>query len=425
MNDPGAHGNSDGTPEKPIRYWRFYPGHRAQAWQYFSDSGIIGMGPRPGSNDQEPDLRTMTASSFEDFRSDLLSVKKWDPQSPHPRRLWHFLHDMAPGDKVVAYGQAQVLGLGEITGEYYYEEDEHGYPHRRSVQWTNTEPRSLRPLASGLQKKLMARTPIVSLASDEYAQIVELMGNQGQRTWIFQAKPEDYDLKQELRRRIGDSWDLRSFSNRAHELQVGDRVLLWRSGDPKTKEVGGVYGTGRVACKAYPLDNGRQGVDLVYQSVLVTPLLRDELKEDSELSAMAIMKQAAGTVFPVTLEQWDRLAPLLGELVPAGSQVQIWWVNQGGSYKQERDECVLFAGLQEGGVVSEARRRLEDMLPGDLVLSYVDKKVVAVSRVQGKWQRRESRAHDGEVGRVAPLEYHEFEEPIPVTNETLTAIREL
>ena len=45
---------------------------------------------------------------------------------------------MTPGDGVCAHGSKTILGWGEITGEYDFDEDAQDFPHRRDVTWEST-----------------------------------------------------------------------------------------------------------------------------------------------------------------------------------------------------------------------------------------------------------------------------------------------
>lgn len=49
--------------------------------------------------------------------------------------LFHFATTAQSGDVVVAMRGATVLGVGEINGSYYYEEEEGRFPHRLPVRW--------------------------------------------------------------------------------------------------------------------------------------------------------------------------------------------------------------------------------------------------------------------------------------------------
>ena len=57
---------------------------------------------------------------------------------------WEFGHEMDEGDWVVARrGTTEILGIGQITGPYQYQEGQEHFAHRRAVRWLWTGSREL------------------------------------------------------------------------------------------------------------------------------------------------------------------------------------------------------------------------------------------------------------------------------------------
>jgi hypothetical protein len=52
--------------------------------------------------------------------------------------VYNFVSVMRPGDIVLAAKRTSILGLGRVTGDYYFEPSSH-FPRRRSVEWLSTE----------------------------------------------------------------------------------------------------------------------------------------------------------------------------------------------------------------------------------------------------------------------------------------------
>ena len=84
-------------------------------------------------------------------------------------------------------------------------------------------------------------------------------------TWLFQAKPEIYDLIEELKNiEIGDEgfWDVTRYKD---EIKPSDKVILWVSG-----KQAGVYALGEVTEK--PRDErGETVVDFRLYSYFESP----------------------------------------------------------------------------------------------------------------------------------------------------------
>ena len=182
-------------------------------------------------------------------------------------------------------------------------------------------------------------------------------------TWIFQGNPKTFDIDGYLNASSGViSWRV---SRYADQIEVGDCVYIWRS------QAGDVGTAGIIAEGTIVEAPMMQADDPLARPFWMTPpssdqLLRakirinriaskremlklDWMKEDSILQSMLILRQAAGTNFPVTDEEADRLKQL--------------WEKTGHDWR--RDEIVAAIWLYEellGQPVSKvAGSRVEQM----------------------------------------------------------------
>ncbi|MCZ8377646.1 EVE domain-containing protein [Mycobacterium sp. CPCC 205372] len=139
------------------------------------------------------------------------------------------------------------------------------------------------------------------------------------RVWIFQANPRMYDLvgfleKPSTQPGSVDEWALRQHSK---EVSDGDTVLLWSAG-----EKAGIYASGTIL--GSPFERPKQswegesapetGLAINFRlehMLLDRPVLRQELINHPVLRNLLIIRQPAGTNFPVTEEQWEALRPML------------------------------------------------------------------------------------------------------------------
>ena len=127
------------------------------------------------------------------------------------------------------------------------------------------------------------------------------------KVWVFQAVPERYDILVEVSKRLstserGDNW---SVTRHEAEMQVGQRVLLWRSGPD-----GGIHGTGTLSSLPYGPWNDRR-VDIKFDPLLEHPLRKDALRKHPVLKNLSVLRMARGTNFPVTPTQWTAVQPFL------------------------------------------------------------------------------------------------------------------
>jgi len=133
------------TYKNKINYWKISPGGKAWNWKNCFNNGFIAMGW-----DEFGDLSKLTKEEFAENQEKL--EQKFNGYSKQgTNQLWKFAHEIEPGDKIIANrGQKKVLGIGEVIGNYYFDEDsvshefEGGierHAHKIPVDWYDTEVR--------------------------------------------------------------------------------------------------------------------------------------------------------------------------------------------------------------------------------------------------------------------------------------------
>jgi len=122
---------------KGIRYWKIAPGEDAWNWEACRNGGYIAMGW-----DDLGDLSAMTRKEFEAKRGELVAQFD-DWKKAGTEQVWKLARLIKEGDRVVANrGTAEVVGIGTVTGPYYYVPGEpHG--HRLPVDWEDTRVREV------------------------------------------------------------------------------------------------------------------------------------------------------------------------------------------------------------------------------------------------------------------------------------------
>lgn len=113
---------------KHRQYWLIAPGEGARFWETWQDQGIAAIGfTRIG------DLAMF--DSRDGLQSALEQISDHD-QIHESLMLWNISHKMKPGDIVFAkLGRSEVIGWGEVTGEYSFLGDEEELPHSIAVDW--------------------------------------------------------------------------------------------------------------------------------------------------------------------------------------------------------------------------------------------------------------------------------------------------
>ena len=112
-------------------YWKVSPGEGGSDWERCKTKGFIAVGW-----DDVGDLRSLTRAAF-DARVQHLGHK------PGVEAIWKF-KDIRVGDRIVANaGTTRVLGVGTVTGPYFFVAGEH-YGHRLPVEWDDTTERAVK-----------------------------------------------------------------------------------------------------------------------------------------------------------------------------------------------------------------------------------------------------------------------------------------
>jgi hypothetical protein len=174
------------------------------------------------------------------------------------------------------------------------------------------EPESI-PTADEILQDIEA----VLTAYDEYLAAKAATG----RVWIFQANPKLYDLRSSLNVLSEQTWLIRQHKA---DIHAGDKVYLWEAGTS-----GGVLAAGTILSEPALLANDPAERDFVGQTSefegeqlrvrlrveqrVEPPVGRPLLLEHDRLNTLSILKQAAGTNFPVTAEQELALNAMLAE----------------------------------------------------------------------------------------------------------------
>ena len=147
------------------RIWKISPGEGAKYWSTFCDRSVIAVG-------FAVDLDISQYSSKDELKDAVSEAEQVGLPGYAAGQLWTFVREMRVGDTVVAYGNAQVLGIGEITGEYEYHADSQGfYAHRRAVRWDDLTVRPTADFSPELRTYLTTRVTILELTPDQLAEI--------------------------------------------------------------------------------------------------------------------------------------------------------------------------------------------------------------------------------------------------------------
>ncbi len=114
---------------RKIQYWKIAPGEQAWNWENCRDGSFIAIGW-----DDLGDISKMNKSEFISLRNEL--VKKYPGWTKTGTdQVWTFANQIKEHDRVISNrGTSEVIGIGRVTGPYYYVPEEK-YRHRIPVEW--------------------------------------------------------------------------------------------------------------------------------------------------------------------------------------------------------------------------------------------------------------------------------------------------
>lgn len=138
------------------------------------------------------------------------------------------------------------------------------------------------------------------------------------RCWLVKQEPESYSWDDFARDKTTDWTGVRNYAARIHlnGMAKGDKVLFYASGGPKT-----VVGTATVTKPAFPDttadEPGGVAVELKAGIKLAREVSLDEIKRDSALKNLPLIRQSRLSVMPVTDAEYDRILKLATFPAPA------------------------------------------------------------------------------------------------------------
>jgi len=138
--------------------------------------------------------------------------------------------------------------------------------------------------------------------------------------WLFQGNPKYYRVLEAIKELEAIPWLVTRYAN---NIAPGDGVIIWLSGSQ-----GGIYATAEVIepaqflteipDKKYWVDSTRalgkqQAIIRFTNKFLESPLLKNQLQEDSVLKNLLVLRAPNSTNFKVGSEEWEQVQKLIQE----------------------------------------------------------------------------------------------------------------
>ena len=129
--------------------------------------------------------------------------------------------------------------------------------------------------------------------------------------WLVKQEPEKYPWSQFVKEN-GTYWDgVRNYQarNNLRAMKKGDHVFFYHSVSEKA-----VVGVAKVTREAYPDPTAMKGdwsmVDLKPIKAMVEPVTLEQIKAESKLSEVALIKQSRLSVMPLRAPEFRRILQL-------------------------------------------------------------------------------------------------------------------
>ena len=133
------------------------------------------------------------------------------------------------------------------------------------------------------------------------------------RYWLFKSEPSTWSWDQQVAKGdVGAEWDgVRNYQARnfMRQMNIGDLGFFYHS--QKDKEIVGIV---EVCAKSHPdstTDDARwECVDIRAIKPMQIPVTLEQIKTDSRLTDMVLVKSSRLSVQPVTAEEWTIICGL-------------------------------------------------------------------------------------------------------------------
>jgi 5-methylcytosine-specific restriction protein B len=291
------------------KYWLIAPGEGAHLWDYFYNTGLIGIGWEKIGN-------LLMYSDKDEIKNDLIQFypENNSSQINNALCLWQFSHEMNIGDVVIVKkGVKEYLGYGIISSNYYWDNTSKNVSHLRKVEW---KKRGNWEETVGQNIPIKTLTDITSYA-ENVDRLKRLIGIEQRATinsndieyyWL-NANPIYWRIQDS---QIGDEQSYTAYSDNGNKrnrfeyfqrIKPGDLVVGYETSP--TKKVLAIFEI--VRGLHVDDDDGKEKISFILQKFLPNPISWKTLKALPALENSEIIKNNQGSLFKLTKEEFDAI----------------------------------------------------------------------------------------------------------------------
>jgi 5-methylcytosine-specific restriction protein B len=314
---------------EPRSYYKYSPGAQAVDWNRFRDDEIIGIGYKDLELGDITDVGSrQQLNKIAGLDEDDKTNKTWN--------AWLF-KTANIGDVVFAnQGVNKVLGIGIITGEYEYHEDDK-YPHQRKVNWLTTKvyeyksetyqnytnlfrPDTFSPTKTWqfIFSEYVRLYPELSEVFDEHdldystvdattQDIDSEIDEQGETNyWWLNANPSIWSLSDQ---KVGDRQTYTARNEKGNKrriykyfesVQPGDLIIGYESSP--SKQIRAIM---QITKELHQSEDEGEVIEFEVIEKLEVPVSWNELKSDPSLKDCEVFINNQGSLFSLTEEEYD------------------------------------------------------------------------------------------------------------------------
>ena len=175
--------------ERGIKYWIYSPGENASYWDELYDASIMGIGW-----DRVGDLSQY--DSQKQIKEALTKIESTDvKQNINAKALWQFAYEMAPGDIVFAKkGTGLIIGKGEVTSDYSFEDERAELKHIRKIDWMNKGEWTYPGTANRKTLTEITLQEADKLNAAMEANTIVNLGNNDSKYWLLVTNPKNWSF---------------------------------------------------------------------------------------------------------------------------------------------------------------------------------------------------------------------------------------
>lgn len=307
-----------------VNYWKFAPGENGIHWDEFYKLGIIAIGW-----DQLNDLNQYSTESL----AEILKVD--DPNNSN--QIWNVenFRDVSIGDIVIANkGKSKALGVGVISGEYYFDDSRKEYKHVRKVKWlinqlidfekTIFRPDTFSPTLKWKnikEKYIEANNSYEDIFNDlelgkEILPPPKALPKEAetQKFWWLNANPKIWRIDSY---ELGDIQSYTSHNDKGNKRRIykyfeeakpGDLVIGYESSP--VRQIKAIF---EITEGLHFDDNEGEIISFEIKEIVKDPVNWDELRETTGLENCEVFINNQGSLFKLEAEEFDIIRDLIDE----------------------------------------------------------------------------------------------------------------